>query len=135
MSDQNRIRTLSPREKERLQRLLDEPANALGEPVNVLVLLHGEGEHRQISFYAEGRRAEVRIPYPSDSGAVAWDRVLKLARGIWGLANDGLDGPADPEVVKEDAASIASIAEEHGGQVDREKPHQAPRPRPFPGQA
>lgn len=48
-----------------------------------------------------------------------WDRVWTLARGIAGLANDGLDGPADDTIVRADAERIAAIAEEQGGVVER----------------
>lgn len=46
---------------------VDEKRNLLGllaqeEPT--IVTIHGEGENRQISFYAEGTRMEARIPYP-----------------------------------------------------------------------
>lgn len=34
------------------------------EDTTVSLLLHGEGDNRQLSFYVDGRRNETRIPYP-----------------------------------------------------------------------
>jgi hypothetical protein len=53
-----RQRTLTSEERERLRRVADRD-----EPTTVLI--HGEGEHRYISLYAEGTRLEARIHYPA----------------------------------------------------------------------
>src|SRR4051812_33750533 len=37
-----------------------------------------------------------------------WERVLDAAKQIAGLANDGLDGPADDAIVKDLAAQIVA---------------------------
>lgn len=50
-------RTLTAEAKTALQEVLSRSEDTT-------VLVHGEGEFRQISFYAEGTRLEARIDYP-----------------------------------------------------------------------
>lgn len=50
-------RELTPAEKSDLAETL-----ARSEPT--VMLIHGEGADRMISFYADGTRLETRIPYP-----------------------------------------------------------------------
>lgn len=53
----DKVQTLSPEAKRKLKVIL-------AQPQDTTMLLHGEGENRNISFYADGTRLEARIPYP-----------------------------------------------------------------------
>lgn len=55
----NPIRILTSEEKEDLQQTLASSADTK-------MLIHGEGEFRQVSFYADGTRMETRIDYPDE---------------------------------------------------------------------
>lgn len=51
-------RTLSPQEKEDLKRVLSRDQDTV-------MVMHGNGENRQISFYAANTRVEARVDYPN----------------------------------------------------------------------
>lgn len=53
----SQTRILTSGEKAKLRSLLSQPQDTV-------MLIHGEGEFRQVSFYADGTRQETRLDYP-----------------------------------------------------------------------